>query len=218
MNSFVRVYLLEATYALDSRYVYFTLPEQREKLKLGSFVLVPFGNGNRRLLAVVVEFAESSEYKNTKAVIDVVDAPVEIDAFTIELCLFLKSRTFCTFGSALRAVLPRGLSVATEETYTALPAESAPDGLAGEVYAYLRDAGRETPRRELFARFGDESAAALHTLAAAGLAEKRVRIVRRQNEKNVKVVCPALDESAGRRSGWSCSRCWPSTVLSPRMS
>ena len=98
MNSFVRVYLLEATYALDSRYVYFTLPEQREKLKLGSFVLVPFGNGNRRLLAVVVEFAESSEYKNTKAVIDVVDAPVEIDAFTIELCLFLKSRTFCTFG------------------------------------------------------------------------------------------------------------------------
>ena len=196
MNSFVRVYLLEATYALDSRYVYFTLPEQREKLKLGSFVLVPFGNGNRRLLAVVVEFAESSEYKNTKAVIDVVDAPVEIDAFTIELCLFLKSRTFCTFGSALRAVLPRGLSVATEETYTALPAESAPDGLAGEVYAYLRDAGRETSRRELFARFGDESAAALHTLAAAGLAEKRVRIVRRQNEKNVKVVCPALDESA----------------------
>ena len=196
MNSFVRVYLLEATYALDSRYVYFTLPEQREKLKLGSFVLVPFGNGNRRLLAVVVEFAESSEYKNTKAVIDVVDAPVEIDAFTIELCLFLKSRTFCTFGSALRAVLPRGLSVATEETYTALPAESAPDGLAGEVYAYLRDAGRETPRRELFARFGDESAAALHTLVAAGLAEKRVRIVRRQNEKNVKVVCPALDESA----------------------
>lgn len=196
MNSFVRVYLLEATYALDSRYVYFTLPEQREKLKLGSFVLVPFGNGNRRLLAVVVEFAESSEYKNTKAVIDVVDAPVEIDAFTIELCLFLKSRTFCTFGSALRAVLPRGLSVATEEIYTALPAESAPDGLAGEVYAYLRDAGRETPRRELFARFGDESAAALHTLAAAGLAEKRVRIVRRQNEKNVKVVCPALDESA----------------------
>ena len=167
MNSFVRVYLLEATYALDGRYVYFTLPEQREKLKLGSFVLVPFGNGNRRLLAVVVEFAESSEYKNTKAVIDVVEAPVEIDAFTIELCLFLKSRTFCTFGSALRAVLPRGLSVATEETYTALPAESAPDGLAGEVYAYLRDAGRETPRRELFARFGDESAAALHTLAAA---------------------------------------------------
>lgn len=162
------MYLLEATYALDSRYVYFTLPEQREKLKLGSFVLVPFGNGNRRLLAVVVEFAESSEYKNTKAVIDVVDAPVEIDAFTIELCLFLKSRTFCTFGSALRAVLPRGLSVATEETYTALPAESAPDGLAGEVYAYLRDAGRETSRRELFARFGDESAAALHTLAAGG--------------------------------------------------
>ena len=54
MNSFVRVYLLEATYALDSRYVYFTLPEQREKLKLGSFVLVPFGNGNRRLLAELV--------------------------------------------------------------------------------------------------------------------------------------------------------------------
>ena len=102
MNSFVRVYLLEATYALDSRYIYFTLPEQREKLKLGSLVLVPFGNGNRRLLAVVVDFAAESEYKNTKTVIDVVDAPVEIDAFTIELCLFLKSRTFCSFGSALR--------------------------------------------------------------------------------------------------------------------
>ena len=54
MNSFVRVYLLEATYALDGRYVYFTLPEQREKLKLGSFVLVPFGNGNRRLLCEAV--------------------------------------------------------------------------------------------------------------------------------------------------------------------
>ena len=196
MNSFVRVYLLEATYALDSRYIYFTLPEQREKLKLGSLVLVPFGNGNRRLLAVVVDFAAESEYKNTKTVIDVVDAPVEIDAFTIELCLFLKSRTFCSFGSALRAVLPRGLSVATEETYAALPAEPGPEGLAGEVYAFLRDADRELTRRELFARFGDESAGALHTLVASGFAEKRVRIVRRQNEKTVRVVYPAIDDAA----------------------
>ena len=91
-------------------------------------VLVPFGNGNRRLLAVVVDFAAESEYKNTKTVIDVVDAPVEIDAFTIECVLFLKSRTFCSFGSALRAVLPRGLSVATEETYAALPAEAGAGG------------------------------------------------------------------------------------------
>ena len=196
MNSFVRVYLLEATYALDSRYIYFTLPEQREKLKLGSLVLVPFGNGNRRLLAVVVDFAAESEYKNTKTVIDVVDAPVEIDAFTIELCLFLKSRTFCSFGSALRAVLPRGLSVATEETYASLPAEPGPEGLAGEVYAFLRDADRELTRRELFARFGDESAGALHTLVASGFAEKRVRIVRRQNEKTVRVVYPAIDDAA----------------------
>ncbi len=182
MNSFVRVYLLEATYALDSRYVYFTLPEQREKLKLGSFVLVPFGNGNRRLLAVVVEFAESSEYKNTKAVIDVVDAPVEIDAFTIELCLFLKSRTFCTFGSARCARCCRAAFPSRRRGNLYRPARRIRRPTALPARAYLRDAGRETPAASCSHAFGDESAAALHTLVAAGLAEK-ARAHRAQTER-----------------------------------
>ena len=140
MNPYVQVYILDAVFGSDKRYTYFVLPEQRAALRVGGLVLVPFGNGNRQMLAVVAGFSSSSEYKNLKTVITPVDSPAEIDEDTVELCQFIKSRAFCTFGAALRAVLPRGLSVMTEEVYS--PGDVRRDeGLV--VPAHDAEVGRE---------------------------------------------------------------------------
>ena len=173
-----------------------SLPEQRAALRVGGLVLVPFGNGNRQMLAVVAGFSSSSEYKNLKTVITPVDSPAEIDEDTVELCQFIKSRAFCTFGAALRAVLPRGLSVMTEEVYSPGDVRRETDGLEGEIAEYILASDRdEITRRELHSRFGDESAAALVRLVSDGIIRKRVRVVYRNNEKTVKTVSPALGEA-----------------------
>lgn len=196
MNPYVQVYILDAVFGSDKRYTYFVLPEQRAALRVGGLVLVPFGNGNRQMLAVVAGFSSSSEYKNLKTVITPVDSPAEIDEDTVELCQFIKSRAFCTFGAALRAVLPRGLSVMTEEVYSPGDVRREADGLEGEIAEYILASDRdEITRRELHSRFGDESAAALVRLVSDGIIRKRVRVVYRNNEKTVKTVSPALGEA-----------------------
>ena len=74
MNPYVQVYILDAVFGSDKRYTYFVLPEQRAALRVGGLVLVPFGNGNRQMLAVCRRLFLLFGYKNLKTVITPVDS------------------------------------------------------------------------------------------------------------------------------------------------
>ena len=107
MLMFCEVYLLDAPYHIDRPFDY----SCEASLARGSIVRVPFGKSGRTRLGVVVALKESCEIPEGVTVKSVSSTVSPIFALTDEMlgmCRFLKEYTLCTFGEAVRTVLPPG--------------------------------------------------------------------------------------------------------------
>ena len=103
-----KVHLLDLPFHLDKTYEYFIPQSLREDIHAGVFAEVPFGGGNKHCLALVSEVSETSEFplNKLKPIIRLSDAMFELTDEQIKLASFIAERTFCSFGEALRAMLP----------------------------------------------------------------------------------------------------------------
>ena len=102
---FCEVYLLDAPYHIDRPFDY----SCRENLGRGSIVRVPFGRSTR--LGVVTKIKENAEVKDgvtVKPILSTVANTFTLNEEMLGLCFFLKEYTLCTFGEAVRTVLPPG--------------------------------------------------------------------------------------------------------------
>ena len=101
---FCEVYLLDVPYQLDRPFDY----SCNFEISVGSIVRVPFGKANKLRPGVVVRLKETTEGRGIKPVHSAVE-----DVFTLTdgmrgLCSFLKEYTLCTYGEAVRCILPPG--------------------------------------------------------------------------------------------------------------
>lgn len=103
-----------ASFAIDKLYSY-AFPQELP-LQSGMRVIVPFGRGNRRVEGMVIAVEPGSE-EGLKSVERALDAQPVLDDGLLRLVAFLRSRYFCTFYDALRAVLPAGLWYRVKNTY-----------------------------------------------------------------------------------------------------
>ena len=106
---YCRVYLLDTPYHIDRPFDY----SCADSVKLGDIVRVPFGRSNLLRTGVVAELCEhapSLEGREItlKCVHSVNTSGFSLDGELLSLCKFLKDYTLCTFGEAVRAVLPPG--------------------------------------------------------------------------------------------------------------
>ena len=107
MLMFCEVYLLDTPYHIDRPFDYSCEPG----LKKGSIVRVPFGRAGKTRLGVVVALKESCEIPEgvtLKSVSHTVSPVFTLTDEMLGLCRFLKEYTLCTFGEAVRTVLPPG--------------------------------------------------------------------------------------------------------------
>ena len=180
-DSFAGVYLLDAPYAIDRIYDYAIPRDLRDVIHRGSFVTVPFGNGNRKNLALVAEIRESSPYPKHKPVLTVCAESMALDESKIGLALFLKEQTLCTVGDAVRAMLPVSALGQLREVYRPAAvsgecrAESEEDEL---VLCYLREKG-EADTDRLRRKFGSTVAQSLQHLRQRGAVVRDARYVER---------------------------------------
>lgn len=138
-NSVARVYLLDAPYHIDKLYDYYIPDELRGLLKVGGFVAVPFGGGNRKQLALVSELAGASEYTALKPVIAPVCDSIVLDGEMTGLCLYMKEHFLCTVGDAVKAILPSAALTKIREIYMVTEKGiSDVDGLQPRQAALLR--------------------------------------------------------------------------------
>jgi primosomal protein N' (replication factor Y) len=100
------VCVLDNPYAIDGIYDYRIPQELTEDVRPGVFVTVPFGTVNRRALALVKEVREHSDYPKLKSVTSVCPESLSLDAEMLGLCDFMKMRTLCSTGDAVRAMIP----------------------------------------------------------------------------------------------------------------
>ena len=106
MASLAEVYIIDIPYHADKPYTYYIPPTIGESVVKGGVVEVPFGRGNRRVTGIVTEIRSGEASETTKPVTAAVGDGALLDDELIGLCLFVKNHTLCTFGDALRAVVP----------------------------------------------------------------------------------------------------------------
>ena len=104
---FCEVYLLDTPYHIDRPFDYSCHPG----LKCGSIVRVPFGRSGATRLGVVTAIKDSCtvpEGVTLKGVCAVVSELFTLTEEMLGMCRFMKEYTLCTFGEAVRTVLPPG--------------------------------------------------------------------------------------------------------------
>ncbi|MDD5448950.1 MAG: hypothetical protein PHO53_07300, partial [Actinomycetota bacterium] len=114
---------------LDRPFHYLVPQEFKEKLDVGSMVMVPFGN--RLSLGYVVGFPDSPQVGNLKEIASVLDEPPIFGFDTLRLCQWIASRYISSLSQALHLVMPPGrtrkikeiiaLKVPAEEAISAIP-------------------------------------------------------------------------------------------------
>ena len=182
---YAHVYVLDAAYGIDKRYAYFVLPEQRDIVDVGSLCVVPFGNSNRRRTAVVVDFSETSDYPQVKPIEEVLDYPVRLTDELLSLCSFMKERFFCTFGSAVKTILPPGIGIRSQRFWSSVPYDRERlNDKASFIYDKLQCSGKLS-ETELMCEYGDEVVTLLRAMRGTGAVRMTTEVKKKVNEKLV---------------------------------
>ena len=108
MAKTVQVAVSNTTYHFDKLYTYLVMPDQENRVRSGSMVLVPFGKGSKPRMGIVLGCDEVPVNAKLKAVYDVAPDSAALTPDLLRLVLFLRERTFCTYYEAVKAVIPYG--------------------------------------------------------------------------------------------------------------
>ena len=172
-----RVYILDAPYHIDKAYDYIIPDDLRDEIRAGAFVALPFGSGSRPHKALVTEVDADCGLDDAKlkTITSVVDHRLALTSEQLGLCLFLKDRTFCSVGDAVRTLLPPIVS----EKYVVYAAATAAAADYVEGRAKLRSQTQErilsalsiagTMTTEAMRRELGASTAQINSLADRGL-------------------------------------------------
>ncbi len=134
-------------YSFDKLYDYLIPPELEGKVFPGCRVKISFGHSLRQ--GIVMDIHEAEDAAKLKPVSMVIDREPVLSAELLKMAAFMKSRCYCTYFEACRAMLPTGLSVKLTYSYSAVQGYDSHTLMSDEekaVYEYLRS--RRTPVRE----------------------------------------------------------------------
>ena len=101
--------IVDITHEKLDRIFEYRIPSHLEgELSVGMEVLVPFGNGNRRIKGYVTGISEACEYEESKIkdIADILRDSVEIEGRLIALAAWMKEQYGGTMIQALKTVLP----------------------------------------------------------------------------------------------------------------
>lgn len=88
--------------------------------KAGCRVTVPFGNANTLRQAIVFSVSES-DLSGLKSIFSVEDDEPVLNAEMLQLCVYMREHTFCTYFDAVSTVLPTGMGLKMLIKYFAVP-------------------------------------------------------------------------------------------------
>ena len=175
-GAYIGVYILDVPYHADLEYTYFVPLDLRSDISSGDAVVVPFGPSNRKKTAVVVNDS-TSEVEGAKPVFSCLSSYFSLNDEMIELCHFMKRQTLCTFGEAVKCVIPSALITKTKETFSVAQDFSEPSLIYDFI---LKNPGADLKKLEnRFADFQPE----LKRLLRLGVIKKDTSVTERDKSK-----------------------------------
>ncbi|MBE6552943.1 MAG: primosomal protein N' [Ruminococcaceae bacterium] len=193
------VCLLDNPFTIDGIYDYRIPEELADEVRVGVFVTVPFGTANRRALALVCEVRDHSAFGELKAIVSVCPEKLSLDKEMQGLCQFMKLRTLCSTGDAVRAILPASALSRLITLYTVSPDHILTDSdeLPSSdlfVYDFIREKG-ECALTLLREKLGAGVELRLRRLCARGYLQKRV-VLKDASEGLCERICNLLPSAA----------------------
>ena len=195
IKQYAGIYILDVPYHIDKIYDYYIPTELVGEIYPGQFVMLPFGNSNRKVVGVVFELRDPGRNIKAKPIFSICSSRVALSAEMLELCAFLKERTLCTFGDAVRAVVPPSSVAKTVKSYVLTDKRPSSDTkLSNEIliiYDYIRF--HERVREESLAlQFGHRAKEALRRLKGAGFIAEEATVKEGIGEKFEKICALAV--------------------------
>lgn len=114
----------DTSFGYDRRYKYLIPENLEEYVFVGGRVLVPFGKGNRKRIGVVIridnvaDLPENEKITQFKPLRSVIDNEPVLNAELLELMMWIRNTTLCTYFEAFKTLIPLGLSVEFSQKYT----------------------------------------------------------------------------------------------------
>ncbi len=169
----VKVAVEKAVYHFDKLYSYH-IPKALGTADVGCRIVVPFGKGNRRCQAIVIEHDTKTDFRKLKPVFAILDDKPLFTAEMLSLAKFVKERTFCSLYDAAMAMLPPGLYMKLKPCYAAVTPrnEEQFEALSANEQAiveWLENAPDGVFADKLSAKFDRDLTAELQVLVQKGL-------------------------------------------------
>ena len=134
-GEYINVYMLDVPYHADLEYTYFVPSHMRTEIERGTAVVVPFGVSDRKKSAIVVKTdVQAPKSGAIKSVCSLLSGYFRLDEDMISLCAFMKAQTLCTFGEAVRCIIPSAAIAKTKELLVAC--DGAED--KSQVFAHIK--------------------------------------------------------------------------------
>lgn len=193
LTAIAKVAVDKAAYEYDMPYRYEIPPFLATKLKSGCRVLVPFGRGNRKRVGIVLATLEEElpSRRGLKAVSSLVEEDIILSREMLELVVWLKEQTFCTYFEAVRTLLPSGLGVRCVPRYY-LAAKQLPADLTEEERALCGFLLTAKTQREFDALLEDSEQpgkkSVIEALLRRGVIAREDNLKRRVGDKTIRMV------------------------------
>ncbi len=153
MLEYAGVHILKTPFHIDNTFDYFIPPDLRETLSVGDFAVVPFGNANKREIALVVSLKKCPDDSNIacKPIFSVCDKALSFSNEMLKLCFFIKEQTLCSVGEAVSAMMP---STALTDPHKIIKVNSSyekkiPKGIVSEPSRLIADHIRKKGKTSL---------------------------------------------------------------------
>lgn len=174
------VYLLGTTVAYDRAYTYILPEDLVEKASAGTLAVVPFGKSNRKQSAFITKLwqaEDGQEVKGLKPIYALPDYSLAATEEMMALAAFVRDRCFCTYGAALKLMLPGGINTKSKVYYTPQPSDSD-----DELYRFVVSK-EKAYEKDIKASFGAEGLGRAMALCRRGLLLRHSEVAEHSNIK-----------------------------------
>ncbi len=174
MSEYAGLHILKSPYHIDNAFDYFIPPHLRESIRPGDFVTVPFGNSNKREIALVISLKTCPDKAGQacKPIASECEKMFSLSPEMLGLCSFMKEQTLCTVGDAVRSIIPSAVLTRPYEIYR-IPDTTADEDIeidAPSLVIYKEIAKKGVMSLELLTdRFGTAVKPVIKRLVEAGL-------------------------------------------------
>ncbi|MCI5578432.1 MAG: primosomal protein N' [Oscillospiraceae bacterium] len=181
---FAQVAVENTLYAFDMLYSYEIPQSLSDKVAAGKRVVVPFGRGNKKRIGLVFRVSGDCPNTKTKPVDAVIDEQPVLSDELLNLCVWLRDNTFCTYFDAFRTILPPGLGYSLKTLYT-LPENF--DGVLSDKEQTFTDVLKKADK-ETFAALIAANPALVKSLCGKGALTEQTSVKRRVGDESVRMV------------------------------